>query len=185
MFPRTYRSVPPAPPVSAKISLAQTPHLKSTTNCLTVVVVVVVVVAVVAVVVLVVVVVVVVVVIVVVVVVVVLTSTRTIKSVITGQVPVTLELRNTRVKKKIQPKVVHAYITADTSCLYQKHINVKSGVSLRCARSMPVHTYHYSRLEKQTIPIATQGTLPRMYHTWYLSLGKRTAGVSQLEKRNK
>ena len=47
------------------------------------------------------------------VVVVVLTSTRVIKSVVTGQAPVTLELRNTPGKAHTQPKVVHAYITAD------------------------------------------------------------------------
>ena len=51
-------------------------------------------------------------VVVVVVVVVVLTLTRIIKCVVAGQAPVTLELRNTPGKNK-QPKVVHAYITAD------------------------------------------------------------------------
>ena len=49
----------------------------------------------------------------VVVVVVVLTLTRIIKSMVTGQAPVTLELRNTPGKTHTQPKVVHAYITAD------------------------------------------------------------------------
>ena len=53
------------------------------------------------------------------------------------------------------------------SCLNQKHIRVKSGVSLRCARSMPVHTSHYSRLEKPTISIATQGRLPRIPRIYY------------------
>ena len=33
---------------------------------------------------------------------------------------------------------------------------MKSGVTLRCARSILVHTSHYSRLEKTTIPLATQ-----------------------------
>ena len=51
------------------------------------------------------------VVVVVVVVVVVLTLTRIIKSAVTGQAPVTLELRNTPGKKH-KPKVVHEYITA-------------------------------------------------------------------------
>ena len=46
--------------------------------------------------------------------VVVLTIIRTIKSVVTGQAPVTLELRNTPGKKH-EPKVVHAYITADAN----------------------------------------------------------------------
>ena len=48
-----------------------------------------------------------------VVVVVVLTLTRIFKSVVTGQAPVTLELRNTPGKTHTQPKVVHACITAD------------------------------------------------------------------------
>ena len=47
------------------------------------------------------------------VVVVVLTLTRIIKSVVTGQAPVTLELRSTPGKTHTQPMVVHAYITAD------------------------------------------------------------------------
>ena len=42
--------------------------------------------------------------------VVVLTLTRIIKSVITGQAPVTLELRNTPRKTHTQAKVVHAYV---------------------------------------------------------------------------
>ena len=46
-------------------------------------------------------------------VVVVLTLARTIKSVVTGQAPVTLELRNTPGKNTNRPKVVHAHITAD------------------------------------------------------------------------
>ena len=40
-------------------------------------------------------------------------STCTIKSVVTGQAPVTLELRNTLGKNTNNPKVVDAYITAD------------------------------------------------------------------------
>ena len=48
----------------------------------------------------------------VVVVVVVLTLTRIIKSVVTGQAPVTLELRNT-LGEKHKLEVVHALITAD------------------------------------------------------------------------
>ena len=45
--------------------------------------------------------------------VVVLTLTRIIKSVVTGQAPVTLELGNTPGKNTNKPKVVHASITAD------------------------------------------------------------------------
>ena len=50
-----------------------------------------------------------------------------------------------------------------------------------------VHTgaYHYSRLEKSTIPLAPQERLPRIYCTKYLSLRIRTTDASQLEKRNK
>ena len=50
-----------------------------------------------------------VVVVVIVVVVVVLTLTRIVKSVVTGQAPVTPELRNTPGKKHTQPKVVLCY----------------------------------------------------------------------------
>ena len=51
-------------------------------------------------------------------VVVVLTSTRIIKSVVTGQAPVTLGWRNTPGKEHKQPKVVNAYITADAITVY-------------------------------------------------------------------
>ena len=72
-----------------------------------------------------------------------LTLTRMIKSVVKGQAPVTLELRNTSGKKH-KPKVVHANITADAIHVStKKHIKAKSGVSLRCARSILVHTTHF------------------------------------------
>ena len=71
-------------------------------------------------------------------------------------------------------------------CLHQKHIKVKSGVSLRCARSIPVHRSHYSRMEKPTKTLANQERLPRIYYTWYLSLRMRTTtDASQLDKKNK
>ena len=55
-------------------------------------------------------------------------------------------------KNTIKPKVVHAYIAGDAIHACTKNIQkVKSGVSLRCARSILVHTSHYSRLEKPTI----------------------------------
>ena len=44
---------------------------------------------------------------------VVLTLARIIKSVITGQAPVALELRNTPGKNTNKPNAVHAYTTAD------------------------------------------------------------------------
>ena len=104
-----------------------------------------------------------------------------IKSAVTGQALVTLELRNTPGKKH-KPKVVHAYITADAINASGRSIQkVKSGVSLRCARSILLHTSHYSRLEKPTIRLATQKRLPRIYYTWYLSLRVRTSDASQLE----
>ena len=61
--------------------------------------------------------------IIVVVVVVVLTLTRIIKSVVTGQAPVTLELRNTLGKKHEQTKGgTRIYHSWRNSCLHQKHM---------------------------------------------------------------
>ena len=95
-----------------------------------------------------------------------LTLTRIIKSVVTGQAPVTLELRNTPGKKtQTTQGGTRIYHSWRNSCVYQKHIKVKSGVRLRCARSIPAYTSHYSRLEKPTIPLATQERLPRIYYT--------------------
>ena len=48
-----------------------------------------------------------------------------------------------------------------------------------------MHTSHYPRLEKPTIPLATHERLQRRYYTYYLSLRIRTTDASQLEKRNK
>ena len=57
-------------------------------------------------------------------------------------------------REKHKPKVVHAYITADAIHASTRNIysgvKVKSGVSLRCARSILVHTSQCSRLEKPT-----------------------------------
>ena len=98
-----------------------------------------------------------------VVVVVVLTLTRIIKSAVTGQAPVTLELKNTpRGKTQTTQGGTRMYHSWHNSCLHQKHINVKSGVSLRCARSRPVHTSHYSRLKKPNIPIAPRPWLSEL-----------------------
>ena len=72
--------------------------------------------------------------------VVVLTLTRIMKSVVTGQAPVTLELRNTPGKTHTTQGGTRIYDSSRNSFLHQKLIKVKSGVSLRCARSMPVHT---------------------------------------------
>ena len=90
---------------------------------------------------------------------------------VAGQAPDTLELRNSLGKNTNQTKVVHAYITADAIHTSTRNIyKVKSGVSLRCVRSILVHTSHYSRLEKPTIPLATQERLPRIYCTQHLRI---------------
>ena len=61
-----------------------------------------------------------------------------------------------------QPKVVHTYITADAiHANTQKHIKAKSGVSLRCARSILVHTSRYSRLKKRLYRLP-----PKKYVRW-------------------
>ena len=62
------------------------------------------------------------VVVVVVAVVVVPTLTRIIKSVITGQAPVTMPLRNTPGKTTNKPIVVHAYVTADAINAFARNI---------------------------------------------------------------
>ena len=92
--------------------------------------------------------------------------TRIIKSVVTGQAPVTLELRNTPRKNTHNPRW-YTHISQLTQFMpppetYKSEIGSQY---LRCARSRPVHTSHYSRLEKPNIPIATQGRLPRIYYT--------------------
>ena len=52
---------------------------------------------------------------------------------------------------------------------------MKSGVSLRCARSILVHTSHYSRLEKPTTPLATQERHHPLWQSYTYSVQK-TAG---------
>ena len=56
------------------------------------------------------------------VVVVVPTLTRIIKSVVTGQAPVTMQLKNTSGKTTNKPTVVHAYVTADTINAFTRNI---------------------------------------------------------------
>ena len=89
-----------------------------------------------------------------------------IKSVVTGQAPVTLELRNTPGKNTNKPRwythrLCHSW---RNSCLHQKYTEVKSGATLRCARSILVHTSHYSRLEKATIQLVTKKRPPPIYY---------------------
>ena len=96
----------------------------------------------------------------------VLTLTGIIKSVVTGQAPVTLELRNTPGKKHIQTKggtlVYHSW---RSSCLRQKHIKSEIGSQPTMCQ---VHTGAYVSLlapGKPTIPLATLENLPRIYYT--------------------
>ena len=91
--------------------------------------------------------------------VVVLTLTRMIKSVVTGHVLVTPDLRNTPGKKH-EPKVLHAYhryIIADAiHASAEKYKKVKSGVSLRCACP-----YWYLRLITYSLLVlAPEKTVP-------------------------
>ena len=69
---------------------------------------------------------------------------------VTGQAPVTLELWNTP-EKKHKPKVVHLdYISQLTQFMPPPETYTsESGVSLRCARSILLHTSHYSRLKNR------------------------------------
>ena len=60
------------------------------------------------------------------------------------------QLRNTPGINTHNPRW-YTHISHLTQWPHQKHIKVKSGISLRCARSRPVHTSHYSRLEKPHI----------------------------------
>ena len=100
-------------------------------------------------------------------------------------------LRHTAVEKyprknirtQTKPNLIHAYIIADAVHASARKIQkVKSGVSLRRARSISLHTSHHSRVEKTTTPLATQTRRPRTCYTWYLSLRIRTSNSSQLEK---
>ena len=129
--------------------------------------------------------------------VVVLTFTRIIKSVVTGQAPVTLEWRNTPQEKKHKQKLKWSriYHSWRKSCLRQKNTKSEIGsqpvvvvLTSESAYDVPsscwyVHSSHYSRLKKTTTPLATKKRLPRTYCTWYLSLRIRTSDSSQLETR--
>ena len=80
-----------------------------------------------------------------------LTLTRTIKSVVTGQARTTLEVRNASGIKHKQTKG-GACITADAIRAFNSRniYKERSGVSVRCARSILLHTSHYLRPEKPT-----------------------------------
>ena len=85
---------------------------------------------------------------------------------VTGQAPVTLELRNTSGKNTYNPRC-YTHISQLTQFMPPPETyKSETGSSLRCARSMPAHTSHYSRLEKPTIPLATQ---KRLLRTWYIT----------------
>ena len=68
--------------------------------------------------------------------------------------------------------MVHAFFTADAIHASARNIyNVKSAVSLGCARSILVYTSHHSRLEKPTIPLAIEERLSTcIFDTFYPSL---------------
>ena len=128
---------------------------------------------------------------------VVLTSTRIIKSVVTGQAPVTLELRNTPGKSTHNPRW-YTHISHLTQFMpppetYKSEIGSQSTM----CQARPVHTSHYSRLEKPNIPIATQGRLPHVVsitphtHDRHKSIGgketkkrKEDKGKERKEKKN-
>ena len=82
-----------------------------------------------------------------------------------------------------QPTRIHH--SRRNSCLRQEHKKMRLRVSLLCARSILGHPSHSSRLEKPTIPLATQERRPRKYYTSYLSLRMRTSDASQLKNRKK
>ena len=81
--------------------------------------------------------------------VVVLTLTRIVKHEVTGQAPVTLGWKSTSGNIQTKQNVIHAHNIADPiHASARKLQKMKSGVSLRRARSMLLHTLHYSRLKK-------------------------------------
>ena len=99
---------------------------------------------------------------------VVLTLTRIIKSVVTGQAPVTLELRNTLGENTNYPKVVHAYITADATRASARNIETHNSEIESQPTMRQVHTGAYASLlptKKPTIPLAIQERRPRIYYT--------------------
>ena len=126
-------------------------------------------------------------VVVVVVVVVVLTLTRIIKSVVTGQDLVTLELRNTPGKNTHNPRW-YTHISQPTQFMpppetYKTEIGSQSTMcQVQAGAYVSILTpgetkYSDCHLRKTTTYV--------LYYTYYLSLRIRTTGVSQLEKRNK
>ena len=65
-----------------------------------------------------------------------------------------------------------------------------SGVGLRCARSILVRTSHYSRLEKPTIPLATQERLTTyIFHVVLITTNthfrRKSIGKKKQRKENK
>ena len=70
-------------------------------------------------------------------------------------------------------------------------MKVKSGVSLQCARSIPVHTSHYSRLEKPTIysdchlSKTTAYILHVVFNTTHTHDRRKSIGEKKHRKKNK
>ena len=131
---------------------------------------------------------------VVVVVVVVLTLlTRIIKSVVIGQ---RLQSHSgveeyPRKKTQTKPKVLHAYyiIAGTIHTSTRKVWKKKSGVSLRCARSILLHSSHYSRLKITTTPLACHPEKNPTYilHvvpiTTHTHVRRRSIGKKKKEKK--
>ena len=63
----------------------------------------------------------------------------------------------------------------------EQYVIVKSGGSLRLARSTLVHASHNSCLRTPTTSLATQKRLPRTHYTWYLARRIRTSDSVQVE----
>ena len=119
---------------------------------------------------------------------VVLTLTRIIKSVVTGQAPVTLELRNTP-REKTQPTRRWYTHTSQLTQFMPPPEKYKSEIGSQpamCQVHVLVHTSHYSRLEKPTIPLA-----PQDYHVYiarsicHLSYARQTQVNWKKKKKRK
>ena len=114
-------------------------------------------------------------------------NSRIIKYVVTGQAPVTLEMRNTLGKNTNNPSwythISHMTLFMPPPETYKSEIASQS--TMCQVHTGAYSTSHYSRMKKPTIPLATQERLPRKYFTWYLSLCIRTIDASQIKIRKK
>ena len=109
---------------------------------------------------------------------------------VTGQAPVTLELRNTPGKKHKQTKGgTRIYHSRRNSCLRQKHIQGEIGSQPTMYQvHTGAYTSHFSRLEKPTIPLATQRkTATYILHvvpiTTHTHVGRKSIGKKKQKNR--